>query len=154
MEDYDHSQSLLVLMRRILKLHRHIVDLLISKYEVLPGQPPILLRLLKEDGMVQKEIAEEIYVKPATLTVTIDRLEKAGHVIRKPDPQDQRVSRVFLTEKGRTAALAVKEVMRELELKSFEQFSPEEKEVFRAMLQQINTSMHVVHQSVQSSSTS
>ncbi|WP_400163462.1 MarR family winged helix-turn-helix transcriptional regulator [Brevibacillus sp. TJ4] len=153
MGDYDHSQALLVFMRRVLKLHRQNVDLLISKYEVLPGQPPILLRLLKEDGMVQKELAEEIYIKPATLTVTIDRMEKVGFVIRQPDPQDQRISRVFLTEKGRTAALAVREVMRELELKCFEHFSEEEKELFRSMLTKVNTAMLTYQQSIQSSTT-
>lgn len=150
MEDYDHSQSLTVLMRRVLKLYRQNVDLLISKYDVLPGQPPILLRLLQTDGMMQKELAEEIYIKPATLTVTIDRMEKSGHVLRQPDPQDQRVSRVYLTEKGRTAALAVKEVLRELESACFQPFSDEEKELFRSMLMRMSAELQTYQQSIQS----
>ena len=142
MEDYDHSESLTVLMRRVLKQHRRNVDLLIQKYEVFPGQPPILLRLAKTDGLIQKDLAAYIHSKPATVTSMLTRMEKNGLVERQTDPNDHRISRVYLTEKGRHAASFVKEVMRELESRCFQTFSKEEKEQFGRMLLQMQSEMN------------
>ena len=142
MEDYDHSESLTVLMKRVLKQHRHNVDLLIQKYEVFPGQPPILLRLAKTDGLIQKDLAAHIHSKPATVTSMLTRMEKNGLVKRQTDPNDHRISRVYLTEKGRHAASCVKEVMRELESRCFQTFSKEEKEQFGRMLLQVQSEMN------------
>jgi DNA-binding MarR family transcriptional regulator len=71
----------------------------------------------------------------------INRMQKAGLVERKPDPRDHRVSRVYLTEKGRLAVTAVKEALQIIELKCFEHFSMEEKLLFRRLLQQMHDNL-------------
>ena len=53
--------------------------------------------------MSQREIAEHLRIKPPTVNVTVQRLEKAGFLFRKADEKDQRVSRIYLTEKGKQA---------------------------------------------------
>ncbi|XOK63039.1 MarR family winged helix-turn-helix transcriptional regulator [Paenibacillus elgii] len=133
----SHDDSLTRLMRHVLKLHRHSVDLMIQKYDVFPGQPPLLMRLSERDGQSQKELADSMLIKPPTLTVMINRMEKTGLVERKPDPDDQRVSRVYLTGKGRQAAAGVQEALQVLEAKCFEHFNPEEKMLFRRLLWQV-----------------
>lgn len=65
------------------------------------GQPPILMLLYKNDGMSQKEMARALNLSPATMTVTLKRMEKAGLVLREMDEHDQRILRVHLSEKGR-----------------------------------------------------
>ena len=79
-----------------------------------PGQPPLLLRLAREDGQSQKELAKHMHVQPATLTVMIDRMAKHGLLERKTDARDQRGSRVYLTDKGRSAATGVREELERL----------------------------------------
>jgi DNA-binding MarR family transcriptional regulator len=128
-------------MGHVLKLYRQNVDSLIQSYDVFPGQPPLLMRLAKKDGQIQKELADKLNIKPATLTVMINRMQKAGLVERKPDPRDHRVSRVYLTEKGRLAVTAVKEALQIIELKCFEHFSMEEKLLFRRLLQQMHDNL-------------
>ncbi len=44
---------------------------------------PILAVLWKEDGCSQKELASQLGVKPPTVTVSIQRLEKIGIIVRK-----------------------------------------------------------------------
>lgn len=46
------------------------------------------------------ELAEELHIRPATLTGLADRLESKGYVRRWPDAADRRVVRVVLTEEG------------------------------------------------------
>lgn len=139
--EYNHSDALTHLMKHVLKLYRHNVDRLIQEYDVYPGQPPLLLRLAEQDGQMQKELASRIHIQPATLTVMITRMEKAGLVERRADAEDQRVSRVYLTDKGRYATGKVKEALRTIEDTCFQNFSPEEKLLFRRLLLQMHSDL-------------
>jgi MarR family transcriptional regulator for hemolysin len=48
----------------------------------------------------QSELAEQLGVEGATMVAMVDRLVKAGLVIREPSTTDRRVKRVVLTEAG------------------------------------------------------
>ncbi|GAA4843235.1 MarR family transcriptional regulator [Paenibacillus vulneris] len=144
---FQHTDALTHLMKHVLKLHRQNVDKLIQQYEVYPGQPPLLLRLAEQDGQIQKELASRIHIQPATLTVMITRMEKVGLLERRPDPDDQRISRVYLTDKGRFAAEKVKEALHVIEDKCFDHFRPEEKMLFRRLLMQMHSNLESEHQS-------
>ncbi|UJF33463.1 MarR family winged helix-turn-helix transcriptional regulator [Paenibacillus hexagrammi] len=137
----NRHDSLIHLMKHAVKLHRQTVDKQIQPYDVHPGQPPLLLRLSEQDGQSQSELAARIHVTPATLTVMVDRMEKAGIVERRTDPNDQRVSRVYVTDKGRLATEAVKKAILEADEKCFEHFLPEEKLLLRRFLLQIHENL-------------
>ncbi|HEY8568423.1 MarR family transcriptional regulator [Microbulbifer sp.] len=57
----------------------------------------VLWILNKDQGMKQAALAERMDVAPITLTRQIDLLEAEGLVERRPDPQDRRCFRIFLT---------------------------------------------------------
>ncbi|AEI46288.1 MarR family winged helix-turn-helix transcriptional regulator [Paenibacillus mucilaginosus] len=131
------SDSIPFLLSRVMRLHRNRVHGLIQDYEVHPGQPPLLHHLAEQDGQRQSELADKLRVKPATLTVMINRMAKMGLLERRPDPQDQRISRVYLTDKGRLAHEAVREALREMEQVTMARISPEEKLLLRRLLLQM-----------------
>lgn len=56
-----------------------------------------LARLSQNQGMNQACLADLLEVQPITLARLIDRLEAAGWVERRPDPDDRRAQRLFLT---------------------------------------------------------
>ena len=63
----------------------------------------------------QSELADRLGVEGATMVAMVDRLAKAGFVVRQPCPSDRRINRVVLTESGnrlfetvRTEAAAVR----------------------------------------------
>jgi DNA-binding MarR family transcriptional regulator len=66
-----------------------------------PGQLPVIATLNKKEGLSMRELADELHIKPPTVTVTIQRLEKNGVVCKQTDAKDQRISRLYLTEKGK-----------------------------------------------------
>ncbi|WP_282940004.1 MarR family transcriptional regulator [Paenibacillus sp. RC67] len=142
--NFQHTDALTRLMKHVLKLHRQSVDKLIQEYEVYPGQPPLLLRLAEQDGQIQKELASNIHIQPATLTVMITRMEKVGLVERRADSADQRISRVYLTDKGRFAAEKVKEALSIIEEQCFQHFSLEEKMLFRRLLLQMHSDLEAL----------
>jgi DNA-binding MarR family transcriptional regulator len=71
----------------------------------------------------------------------IKRMEKAGFVRRQPDPKDQRVSRVYLTDAGRSIQNEVERVWRTLEDETFVGFSLEERVLLRRFFLQIRDSL-------------
>ncbi|WDC84520.1 hypothetical protein PL321_01845 [Caloramator sp. mosi_1] len=67
----------------------------------------------------------------------LNRMEKAGLVTRRQDEIDQRISRVYLTEKGSQMCEELKKVMADLNDKCFGNFTEEEKEVFKILLEKM-----------------
>ncbi len=53
------------------------------------------------ENLRMKELAGKMGVTTGTLTVMIDRLEKAGLVLRQPHPNDRRSYVITLTSRGR-----------------------------------------------------
>lgn len=61
----------------------------------------ILLRLDRQPGLSQKELAEILEVEPISVARLIDRLERHGMVERRDDPADRRVWRLHLLPAAR-----------------------------------------------------
>jgi len=79
-------------------LHKHHMGINTEQWVV-------LYYLLEHDGATQKEIGDDIYKDPPSLTRIIDKLEEMGLVERKSNLVDRRKTNVFLTQKGREKIL-------------------------------------------------
>ena len=104
---------------------------------IYPGQIPVLGLLAYKDGLSQREIAEHLRIKPPT----VQRLEKAGFLFRKADEKDQRVSRIYLTEKGKQAKERGMKRVEENEKILFDGFSDAELCLLRRFLEQITANI-------------
>ncbi len=65
------------------------------------GQDGVILSLAESDGMTAGGLAQKLGVKAPTMTRTIGRMEAQGFLERKPDADDARLTKVYLTELGR-----------------------------------------------------
>ena len=65
-------------------------------------QLDILATLGFEQGITQQELAERLLVTKGNICGMIDRMEANGWVERRPDREDRRVNRLFLTRRGTT----------------------------------------------------
>lgn len=74
-----------------------------------------LLFLSHYEGVPQTEIARALHLSPASVTSMLQRMERDGWVERRPDPTDQRVSRVYLTARARLLQEEAAATFRELE---------------------------------------
>jgi DNA-binding MarR family transcriptional regulator len=52
-------------------------------------------------GINQISLADLLEIHPITLTQQLDRMQAAGWVERRPDPNDRRATSLFITPKGR-----------------------------------------------------
>ena len=101
------------------------------------GQEMFLYELWSNEGITQTELAERLLLRPATVTNTLQRLEREGMVERRSDIEDQRMSRVYVTDKGRSMEDPVYEKWNQLEQESFRGFSVEEQVLLRRLLLQV-----------------
>ena len=86
------------LLGRMCKLMRSRVHAMFEDIGLHRGQHFVLHVLWKEEGITHSELAARSSVQPATITNAIKRMEKAGLVERRRDTEDERVSRVYLTD--------------------------------------------------------
>lgn len=69
--------------------------------DIRPSFGAILVPLFEEDGLRLGELARRGGLTKQTLTTLIRRVEAAGYVERRPDPEDGRAARLHLTRKAR-----------------------------------------------------
>ena len=61
----------------------------------------VLSVLWEGDEQTIGAIASRLDLEPSTITPLVKRLEQAGHIVRKRNPEDERQVKVSLTDQGR-----------------------------------------------------
>jgi DNA-binding MarR family transcriptional regulator len=77
-----------------------------ARYEAL-----VLLSFSRAGALPLRLIGERLMVHPTSVTNTINRLERAELVVRKPNPQDRRGTLAEITPAGREAVTQATEVL-------------------------------------------
>lgn len=73
----------------------------LGEHHVTLPQFDVLSNLLMRDGLTQQELAARLQVTKGNVCGLLDRLEKLGWVVRRPDDKDGRVNRLSITPAGR-----------------------------------------------------
>lgn len=102
------------------------------------GQAACLRVLDAQDGVSQRDMAEFLHVSPPSITAMLQTMEKAGLVVRKTDESDQRVTRVYLTDKGRKEAAGLRSVLAEYINEVFEGVSEEDETELIRLLEHLH----------------
>ena len=105
------------------------------------GQGNVLRLTMENEGISSKELAFLLDIRPPSLTDKLDKLELDGNVIRVRDKRDMRVSRIYITEKGR-AAVSRREQEKGIISRDFSDcFSKEEKQLFCSLCERLASEM-------------
>jgi DNA-binding MarR family transcriptional regulator len=134
-------KSLGHLLGQVCRLHHRRAHTLLDAIGIYRGQPPVLEALDAEDGRTHSELAAWLHVSPATVSKMIQRMEKSALVERRDDPQDQRVSRVYLTAEGRRMHAELQQVLEALRDETFAHLSAEERTTLRRLLLQVRKNL-------------
>ena len=105
-----------------------------QEFDLNRSQASVLFMLHQRDSMSQKELAAQLNITAPSITSMIQKMERDGYLTRHPDPKDQRVMRLSLTEKGKSCIQAVKDVADRMEEILFQGMSLEEKLLFRRLM--------------------
>src|SRR5271169_3200412 len=98
--DLNWELRLGFLVHDVSRLRRSTVDRALKPLGVTRSQWWVLAFLSRADGMSQVALADELDLGKVALGGLIDRLEKTGLVSRRPDEDDRRVKRIYLTRRS------------------------------------------------------
>ena len=98
----------------------------------------ILECLKKNDGMLQRKLADSVEIRAQTLSEALCGMEEKGLIRREDDPEDRRAIRVFLTEEGEKYCVEREKDLRRRAEERFRPLSEKEKETLYQILQKLH----------------
>ncbi|WP_394613271.1 MarR family winged helix-turn-helix transcriptional regulator [Lentzea sp. JNUCC 0626] len=111
----------------------------ITKFGIsLRGQLVLQALANEEVQRTQLKLGAMLGLDKTTLTSELDKLERAGLVMRVPDPNDRRVRTPVITDKGRALQKEAGDALAEVERAYQARYSAEEMAVIRKVLQDLS----------------
>ncbi len=92
----EFDRDLFMLLHDVARLIRVDADKRARVFGMTRAQLTLLLRLERNPGLTQKEVADLLEVEPISVARLVDRLEASDLVTRSPDISDRRVWRLHL----------------------------------------------------------
>lgn len=119
------------------RLLRQRFNRVVNEAGLFSGQQHIILLLSKNEGLTVSQISSALEITPATVSVSIKRMEKAGFVFRRADENDARIAKIYLSEKGKSTLQGICEKINALEEIISKGMTKEEKEMLSYLLERV-----------------
>ena len=105
------------------------------------GERLTLHVLAHYNGCSQLDLVKRTHLKPPTISVTLKSLEAQGFVYRETDEKDMRVTRVYLSERGRAHNQQIMERLLSIDKQMMQGFSAEECAQFSQYLERMRNNI-------------
>ena len=80
----------------VARLLKTYADQRARQFGISRAQWAVLIRIDRNEGLKQSELADMLDLQPITLTRLLDRLADSGLIERRADPNDRRANRLYL----------------------------------------------------------
>lgn len=120
------SKELFHLERGIHRYRRTRHQQMMGRKGLRYGQPLMLMILYDEQPICQTKLASLMNVTPASVTVSLKRMEKSGWIVKETNPDDMRYSVIRLTPAGEELAEYSRNEMERINRQQYVGFSEEE----------------------------
>lgn len=105
------------------------------------GQRKLLLLISENDGIIQRDLAEMLDMRPSSLTEKLSILEKNSLIRREQDEKDRRVMHVYLSEGGKGLLEDIKNANSKLPDSVFNCLTTEEKDKMLEIINKVNNNL-------------
>ncbi len=112
----------------------------------IPLAPATTLAVIEgaDQPLTPSQVSERLLVAPATLTATLDLLERRGWVRRGPNPADRRSVLVEITPEGEAVTDTILPGIRQIEVRMMSALSAKERNVLLGLLDKVMTQAALV----------
>lgn len=128
------KQDAAAVLSRLFFLHCGCMQKAANDCGLYRGQPPILEYLKLHNGCSQKQLATALQVSPASVAVSIRRMEKSGLLQKENSASDLRCNHIRITEKGEQVLSLAHTQLSKIDNRLFEGFSDTDIETLTALL--------------------
>jgi len=129
------------LIKDVSRLYRRRFDERTRSFGITGPQVRALATMMRYPGINQGALAERLDVEPITTCRMVDRLEQAGLVERRRDPNDRRAWQLFVTEAAEPIALELQDIGRTVLSDSLTGVDDDIREIAIAALVQIRDNL-------------
>jgi len=123
------------------RLRRNVFDHFMRPLGITRSQWWVIAHLSRRDGMVQTDLASLLDIGKVTLGGLVDRLGQGGWIERRPDSEDRRAKRVFLTAKSHDVLREMRSVERMLNRGVLRGLTNDERDNLVGLLARVKTNL-------------
>lgn len=135
----DSGEGLVPSLLSIAKSTRAYLALLLVEIDLHPGQDQLVVRLEPGNAVSVSALAEQLAVRPSTVSKMLDRLIEKDLVRRSSNSADARRTMVSLTPAGETMKVQVRAIWSKLESDLSASMAPDDYRRMMAALQQADS---------------
>lgn len=144
MMKYDFENSLGFIVNNVAKSFQKVFDSeLRENVGVSLSMWRVVVALVMQSGLTQKEIADKVGVEGATLVPLLDKMEKEGLLKRRPSSKDRRVNQIFLTSKAGSLWTSMVECALRIRKRSCKEISEADMKVTLSTLRKVLKNLSV-----------
>jgi DNA-binding MarR family transcriptional regulator len=126
---------------RVARLHRMLAGSLLRRTGLYPGQELVMMHLWDHGAQRQADLIRVIDSDAATMTRTVQRLERAGFVRRRPDPTDARAWLIEPTPASKHLRAEIDDIWRQLEQLTVDSMTPAQQRAAHSTLEALERNL-------------
>jgi DNA-binding MarR family transcriptional regulator len=131
-------------MADITRLLRRVFDRRAAHLELTRVQWRALSRIHRLPGLSQSELAEDLEVEPVAIGRVLDRLEAAGFIERRADPDDRRCRRLHAAPKSAEVMAAMRRLASDLRADVLDAIAPDDLATTLRVLGEVKERLHEI----------
>ncbi len=113
----------------------------LREFDLTPAQFDVLAQVASHPGLSQQDLAGHLLVTKGNVCGLLDRMEAAGWLERRPDPDDRRAHCLILTERGAGLIGRTAPRMEALFVDLFSRLNPQERKDLARLLGRLDRSL-------------
>lgn len=128
------NQHIAFVISDVARLYRRRFDERTRSFGITGPQMRAVIAIMRFPGINQGALADRLDVEPITTCRMVDRLEQAGLVERRRDPQDRRAWQLFLTDAAEPIAEKLQAIGQTVLNESLDGVTPDNREAIMTIL--------------------
>ena len=137
----DETRGMGFLITEVARLFRNEFDARAKNIGLTRAQWLALVRIKRQEGIQQSELAAQMEIRPITLTRILDRLVAKGWVVRRPHKTDRRMRLLYLTPKAKPHTDSLRMIAYGARQKAFAEVAPKDLQRMRKLLEQVKQNL-------------
>ncbi len=133
------------ILKHKMKQFHHIFERVLhhnlNESEVFAGESRLLMLISENDNLSQKELAKKLGTSPASVGVSLKKLESKGYIIRSEDEKDSRAYIIELTQKGDEFIENTHELFQKLDKETFDGFSEDDLNLLESFMDRLHENL-------------
>ncbi len=135
------NQHIAFVISDVARLYRRRFDERTRSFGITGPQMRAVIAIMRFPGINQGALADRLDVEPITTCRMVDRLEQAGLVERRRDPQDRRAWQLFLTDAAEPIAEKLQAIGQTVLNESLDGVAPGDREAIMTILGSIRDNL-------------